>query len=110
MPHDENRILSIDPTKEYVSSMKKNMEEHPRQLGLLFHPSNDVPDVTNFDRAVTKFGHRKVLEALDDAMPPVDRLCALSNLYPFMIAASYENSDISVVYQLLRQVGSFLSS
>ena len=88
--------------------MKKNMEEHPRQLGLLFHPSNDVPDVTNFDRAVTKFGHRKVLEALDDAMPPVDRLCALSNLYPFMIAASYENSDISVVYRLLRQVPSFL--
>ena len=48
------------------------------------------------------------IASLDDAMPPVDRLCALSNLYPFMIAASYENSDISVVYRLLRQVPSFL--
>ena len=50
------------------------------------------------------------IASLDDAMPPADRLCAVSNLYPFIISASYENSDISVVYRLLRQVPSFLLS
>ena len=86
------------------------MEEHPQQLGLLFHPSIDIPDLTNFDRAVTKFGRKKVLEVLEDYMPPADRICAVSNLYPFTIAASYESSNMSVVYQLLRQAPSFLSS
>ena len=74
------------------------MEEHPQQLELLFHPSIDIPDATNFDRAVTKFGRKKVLEALEDCMTPVDQSCADSNLYPFMIAASYESSNMSVVY------------
>ena len=108
MPHRENRILSINPWKEYTHSMKNSIVEHSRQLGLLFHPSNDIPDVTNFDRAVTKFGHKKVLEAFADCMAPLHRLCAVFNLYPFMIAASYESSDISVIYILLRQVPSSL--
>ena len=109
MPANATRILSIDPWKDYTSSMKNSMEEHPEQLGCLFQPSNDIPEVTNFDRVVTKFGRKKVLEALEDCMTPVDQSCADSNLYPFMIAASYENSDISVIYQLLRQTPSFVN-
>ena len=81
--------------------MENGMKEHPQELGLLFHPSNDIPDVTNFDCAVTKFGHKKVLEAFADCLAPVDQSCTGSNLYPFMIAASYESSDISVIYILL---------
>lgn len=76
------RVLSIDSWKEYISSMKNGMEEHPQQVGLLFHPSIDIPDVTNFDHAVTKIGRKKVLKAaLADYMPPADRLCAFSNLH-----------------------------
>ena len=100
------RNLAIDPWKEHTLSSQKNMEEHPECLGLLFHPSNDMPNETNFDRAVTKFGHNKVMER---CLPPADQVCVISNLYPFMIAASYEESDISVVFYLLRQAPSFVN-
>ena len=83
------------------------MEEHPEQLGCLFHPSDDIPNETNFDRAVTKFGQTKILELLDECMPPVHQSCTVSNLYPFMIAASYESSHLSVIYHLIRQMPSF---
>ena len=83
--------------------------ERPEQLGCIFHPSDDIPNNTSFDRAVTKFGKKNVMKILEDCLPPVARLCAVSNLYPFMIAASYINSDVGVIYHLLRQVPSFVS-
>ena len=107
LPYNANRILAIDPLKEYTLSFKNNMEDHPEQLGCLFHPSDDIFDDTNFDRAVTKFGQKKVLELLDEFMDPVNQFCTVSNLYPFMIAASCENSNVSVMYHLLRQMPSF---
>ena len=109
LPERANMILAIDPLKEYVLSLKMNMKEHPEQLGHLFHPSDDIPDDTNFDRAVTKFGQKKVLELLDDCMPFVDGVCTVSNLYPFMIAASFQRSNVSVIYYLLRQVLSIVN-
>ena len=86
------------------------MEECPEQLGRIFQPSDDIPDETNFDRAVTKFEQKKVLELFEDCMPLADQACAVSNLYPFMIAASYNSSHVSVIYHLLRQVPSLVSA
>ena len=106
MPANATRVVSIDPWKDYVSFVKMNMEEHPQGLGLLFHPSIDIPDVTNFDRSVTKFGYEKALEVLEHCIPPADEVCAISDLYPFMIAASYRKSDLSVIYRLLRHAPS----
>ena len=80
------------------------MEEHPDQLGCLFHTSDDMPNDTNIDRAVTKFGQKKVLELLDECMSPVDHVCTVSNLYPFVIAASFKNGCVCVIYHLLRQM------
>ena len=94
-PRYARRILSIDPWKEYTLSLESNMVQHPEQLGCLFQPS--------FDRAVTKFGYKKVMGVLEACMPPADRLCAVSNFHPFMIAASYKKSDMSVIYQLFRK-------
>ena len=104
IPSNAKRILCIDLFKEFMSSVKKNMENHPEQLGCLFQSSNDsIPDKTNFDCAVVKFGHEKVLKVIDECMPPVDQMCAAKNLYPFLIAASCKRSDVSVIYQLSRQ-------
>ena len=107
MPYEDNQILAIDPLKEYTLYLKKSIEEHPENLGCIFQPSYDIPNETNFDRAVTKFGRNKVLELLEDCMPPAEEVCAVSNLYPFMIAASYKNSDLFMVYSLARQAPSF---
>ena len=113
LPLNTNKILAIDPLKEYTLSLKNNMEEHPEEFGRIFQPSDDIPDdtipdVTHFDRAVTKFGQRKVLELLDECMPLVHQSCIVSNLYPFMIAASCKGSHVSVIYHLIRQMPSFV--
>ena len=100
-PRYATRILSIDPWKEYTSSLESKMKEHPEQIGCLFQPSDDIPNETKFVRAVTKFGYKKVMRVLEACMPPADRLFAVSNLHPFMIAACYKSSDISVIYHFL---------
>ena len=107
LPYNAKRILAIDPLKEYALYLKNSMEKHPEKLGCLFQPSDDIPDDTNFDRAVTKFGKKKVFELLDEYIAPVNQFCTVSNLYPFMIAASCRNSEVSVIYHLLRQMPSF---
>ena len=84
------------------------MIQLPEQLGCIFNPSDDMPTETNFDRAVIKFGYKKVLKALEACMHPVDQVCTISNLYPVMIAASLDRSDVSVIYHLLRQVPSLM--
>ena len=85
------------------------MEECPEQLRRIFQPIDDIPDETNFDRTVIKFEQKKVLELLEDCMSLTDQACAVSNLYPFMIAASYNSSNVSVIYHLLWQVPSLVS-
>ena len=84
------------------------MEEHPEEFGRIFQPSDDIPDDTHFDRAVTKFGQTKILELLDECMAPVHQSCIVSNLYPFMIAASCKGGHVSVVYHLVRKMPSFV--
>ena len=97
MPNCAEGILSIDPWKQYKSTLQKNMERSPEKLGCIFLPSDDSPNDTNFYRALTKFGHQKVFEVLEDCMPPADQVCTISNLYPFMLAASYGTRI--VIYQ-----------
>ena len=109
IPDHANIILSIDPWKEYTSSLENIMIRLPEQLGCIFNPRDDIPTETNFDRAVIKFGYKKVMKALEACMRPVDQLCTISNLYPVMIAASFDRSDVSVIYHLLRQVPSLMN-
>ena len=115
IPRYETRILSIDPWNEYTSFLQKNMVQHPAQLGCVFHPSDDILTETNFDRAVIKFGYTKVFKAFEactrTSFPSTDEACAqaISNLYPFIMAASYRNSDLSVIYQLLRQIPTLMN-
>ena len=105
------QVLSIDPWKEFAMHVKNNMNGHLEPLRCLFQINDsDTPasNRTYFDCAVTKFGIGKVFEVLEEYMPPADRMCSYSNLYPFMIAASYEKSALSVIYYLLRQYPSLL--
>ena len=105
LPSNATRILAIDPLKEYALSLKNNMEEHPEKLGCLFHPSDDIPNDTIFDRAVTKFDQRKVLELLEECISLLHQFCTASNLYPLRIVASCENSNVSVIYHYLLRGG-----
>ena len=109
MPFGAKQVLAIDPLGEFSLETKANMEEHPEEFGFLFqinatdnNRDNDAPpNRTNFDCAVTKFGMQKVLEIVQEHLPPAEEVCGL---YPFMLAASYKESPLSVVYVLLRQV------
>ena len=88
------------------------MEDHAEELGFLYRISANntvvVSNRTYFDVAVPKFGYQKVLEIMQEHMPTADEMCAVCGLYPFMIAASYEESSLSVVYFLLRQFPSLV--
>lgn len=47
--------------------------------------------------------YAKVLEIVREHMPPANEVCDVYGMYPFMVAASYKESPLSVVYVLLRQ-------
>ena len=104
----DNRILSIDPLEEFSSILARHMENNPGELGNLFQmiegPEGSAP---LFGDAVVKFGEDKVLKVLDkhvfDIMGPVHDFCQRSNLFPFMIAASLEESAVLVIYHFLRR-------
>ena len=109
LPLGHNQILSIGRVYIVSSSLKKSIEEHPEKLGYNFQLSDDIHYETNFERAVT-FGPNKDLKILEDCtgMPPADEVCAISNLYLFMIAASYKSIDLFfMIYNLLWQASSF---
>ena len=105
LPTCANQVLSIDPWKEFSINVTNNMNEHSEAQRFLFQisDSDPAPNQTFFDCAVTKFGMDRVFEFLAEYMPPADKMCSISNLYPFMIAASYETSALSIIYYLLRQ-------
>ena len=110
IPEYAEIILCINPWKEFTSSMQQNIEKQPDQLGYIFHPSSDdMSDESNFDRAVAKFGRKRVLKVLEDCLSPADRLIEVLNMYPFMLVASLKDSDISLIYQLMRKVPSLVS-
>ena len=112
IPLDAKQVLAIDPLREFSLGTKTNMEEHPEELGFLFRINGTdtaSSNRTNFDSAVTKFGVHKVFEIVQKCLPPANEVCVVSRLYPFMIAASYKESPLSVIYFLLRQVPSLIT-
>ena len=111
IPNTANQVLAIDPLGEFSLGTKTNMEEHPEELGFLFriNGTDTASNRTNFDSAVTKFGVHKVFEIVQKCLPPANEVCVVSRLYPFMIAASYKESPLSVIYFLLRQVPSLIT-
>ena len=111
LPLAANQVLSIDPFKEFSMNVRNNMNGHLEPLSFLFQikEPDTASNQTYFDCAVAKFGMDRVLEVLEEHMPLADRVCSLSNLYPFMIAASYEKSALSLIYYLLRQYPSLLN-
>ena len=107
IPSSANQVLVIDPLGEFMETTKTNMEEYPEELGFLFRRSSGTD--SNFDCAVMKFGIQKVLEIMQEHMPPTNEVYAVCGLYPFMIAASYNESSLSIVYVLLRQGPSLIN-
>jgi len=110
IPFNASQVLSIDPFKAFTNTLKTNMERCPEELGHLFEWNSDE-DKTLFETSIRKFGIGKtfqVLEQVFDECLPHNELCESKNLYPFMIAASLDNSALSVVNMLLRKDPSVL--
>ena len=116
IPSNYNQVLAIDPLGEFLETTKANMEDHPDKFGRLFQTieadEDSVPRVslTNFNHAVIKFGQDKVFEAMEKYMQPINDFCTKSNLFPFLIAASCEQSTVCAINHLLRQDLSWLNS
>ena len=106
IPSGTHQVFAIDPLGEFEVATETNMEEHPEELGFLFRIDDTAraSNRTYIDCAATKFGMQKLLEIMQECMPPANEVCAFCGLYPLIIAASYNESPLSVVYFLLRQV------
>jgi hypothetical protein len=94
------QILAIDPFKELAMSMHNNFKKHPQELGRLFVKDEECNE-TFYNGAVRKFGIEKVFKCLPSDGEWADSFSG--NLPLFMIAASCENSAVSVIYHLLRR-------
>ena len=111
IPSNAKQVLAIDPIGEFLETTKANMQEHPIEFGLLFQTNeNYVPSLTNFDLAVAKFGQNTVFEVLEKGMKPINDYCKESNIYPFMIAASYKESPVCAIHHLLHRDVSWVHS
>ena len=55
------------------------------------------------NHAVAKFGENKVFEIMKECMKPIDDFCKEPSLFPFLIAASCEESTMGPIYHLLRR-------
>jgi hypothetical protein len=101
LPFASTQILIIDPFKELAMTMKNNIIKYPEELGRLFVKDEECNE-TFYNSAVRKFGIEKVFKCL-----PSDGKWADSfrgSYFPlFMVAASCENCDASVIYHLLRR-------
>jgi hypothetical protein len=105
IPYFSTQVLVIDPFKEISMKIKDNFRQHPQELGRLFVKDGKC-DETFFESSLRKFGGEKVFQLIEECLP-LDAEWADtrdSNALPlFMIAASCENSAVSVIYHLLRR-------
>jgi hypothetical protein len=105
IPSNAKQILAINPFKELSMTMQNSIHTYPQELGRLF--AKDGCNETFFGSAVRKFGIEKVFEFLVEECLPSDKewanTCSGNSLPLFMIAASCENSAVSVIYHLLRR-------
>ena len=111
IPANSNKVLAIDPLREFEVGTERNIQKHPEELGSLFQGIegqtieriNYGLSLTNFDLAVVKFGQKKVLHVLEKSMKPVHDYCKESNLCPFMLVASQKESALCAINHLLRR-------
>jgi hypothetical protein len=104
IPYVANQVLAIDPFKELAMTMQSNIHIYPEELGRLF--AKDGCNETFYGGAVRKFGIEKVFKFLVEECLPSDKEWTDThgaNLQLCMVAASCENSPVSVIYHLLRR-------
>jgi hypothetical protein len=101
LPHDARQVLRIDPCQEFATKLKADMEEHPEALGFLFETKNFGK--TLYESAITKYGKAKVFEVIEECTIPASIACEGIEIEAFMLAASCKNSNVGIIYHLLRR-------
>ena len=106
MPHSgASQVLAIhvDPFREFKMTLQANTEHHPEDLGLGSLFKKNEHGKTAYECGVVNFGKERVFRAIEDCIPLNAECEGSINLPPFIVAASYENSAVAVVYFLLRR-------
>jgi hypothetical protein len=107
IPHSypSSRVLTIDPFKEFSSTLQSNMKLYPQELGRIFLKDEEQCYETFFESSLRKFGGDKVFELIEECLPLDAEWAGANNgnLPLFMVAASCENCAVSVIYYFLRR-------
>lgn len=100
LPWSGSQILCIDPFEEFLIQIKARIKQFPAELGRLFVADDDGK--TAFDSAIAKFGEEKVYRVLVDSIPLTVNI-SCEELPSTVLAASSDNTSVSLVYLLLRK-------
>ena len=104
IPSCSTQVLTIDPFKELSMTLQNNFKKHPQELGRIFVKDEECKK-TFYNGAVRKIGIEKVFQLFEECLSKeAEWSDTHSNTLPlFMVAASCENSAVSVIYYFLRR-------
>ena len=101
-----NQVLVIDPWREFKMTLQADLEQYPEELGRLF--VRNEHGKTTYEAAVTKFGIKKVFQAIQNYVPS-HVVFQGTNLASFLVTALCENSELAMIhFMLMENLDSFL--
>ena len=100
LPPVAGKVFRIDPFQEFAMKLKADMKEHPEVLGFLFQTNKF--DKTLYESAIIKYGKAKVFQVIEGCIPTGIEWEGIKT-EAFMVAASCKNSNVDVIYHLLRR-------
>jgi hypothetical protein len=65
IPSYASQILAIDPCQEFREFLKEGMDRHPEKLGNLFNTRRENVRLTEYEFALSKYGHDKTLQIIE---------------------------------------------
>ena len=99
---DRNEALS-----RFKIALRATMKYYADELGFLFQKYNPADKTTVVEKAYTEFGKEATWKIVEDCLEEnsimIHERNSRNNVYPFMIGAVSDSSDVSIVYYLLRK-------
>ena len=102
-----NQVLAINPLEDFIAKLRNNISQSPLELGRLFEKRSSCGE-NLYMSAVRKFGVDKVLELIEKCLisfieESIDQKKRYDYIVPpFVLAAACDNSQLTLVYHLLR--------
>lgn len=99
IPYSASQVLKIDPLAAFVKGLKADMELYPERLGLIFEKKNGAGSKTAYESALAMYAEIDIFQIIVGILT-ANKTLTVNQL--FLLAASYPDGAVSVVYYWLR--------